>query len=117
SKTSPAVAMPFPPSAPPDLRILARATWPQITAGIAVNSQACKRKNSQNEAPNRGTRSARDCLRNGWGCRGWGFVGHGAVGMKLGGEIKARRLLANNWVNDVLLIRALPCAHPLPSRA
>jgi hypothetical protein len=31
--------MPLPPSAPPDLRIFARAIWPQITAGIAVNSQ------------------------------------------------------------------------------
>src|SRR5262249_14501142 len=29
----------LPPSAPPDLRIFDRATWPQITAGIAVNSQ------------------------------------------------------------------------------
>jgi ribonuclease PH len=34
-----AVAMPFPPSAPLDLRIFARAMWPQVTAGIAVNSQ------------------------------------------------------------------------------
>src|SRR6266576_1933363 len=31
--------MPLPPSAPPDLRIFARAIWPQIHAGIAVNSQ------------------------------------------------------------------------------
>jgi len=31
--------MPLPPSAPPDLRIFDRATWPQITAGIAVNNQ------------------------------------------------------------------------------
>src|SRR4030095_13069392 len=31
--------MPLPPSAPPDLRIFARAICPQITAGIAVNSQ------------------------------------------------------------------------------
>src|SRR4029453_4383777 len=31
--------MPLPPSAPPDLRIFARAIWPQITAGTAVNSQ------------------------------------------------------------------------------
>ena len=29
----PAVAMPLPPSVPPDLRILERAMWPQITAG------------------------------------------------------------------------------------
>src|SRR4029077_8025678 len=31
--------MPLPPRAPPDLRIFARAMWPQTTAGIAVNSQ------------------------------------------------------------------------------
>src|SRR5882762_4551559 len=31
--------MPLPLSAPPDLRIFARPIWPQITAGIAVNSQ------------------------------------------------------------------------------
>src|SRR6266700_1544681 len=31
--------MPFPPSARPDFRIFERAMWPQITAGIAVNSQ------------------------------------------------------------------------------
>ena len=30
--------MAFPPRAPPDLRIFERATWPQITAGIAVKS-------------------------------------------------------------------------------
>src|SRR5438046_4822102 len=37
-KISPAVAIPIPPSAPPDLRIFERAMWPQMTAGIAVNS-------------------------------------------------------------------------------
>src|SRR6266704_3685085 len=31
--------MPLPPTVPPDFRIFERAIWPQITAGIAVNSQ------------------------------------------------------------------------------
>src|SRR5262245_27697006 len=37
-RVRPSIAMPLPPSVPPDLRILDRAMWLQITAGIAVNS-------------------------------------------------------------------------------
>src|SRR5580765_5132841 len=53
---------------------------------------ACKRKNGQNKTPNPDGRRASNCLRNSQRRGGWRVVCHRAVVMKLGGEIKTRRL-------------------------
>jgi hypothetical protein len=74
------VAIPIPPSAPPDLRIFERATWPQMTAGIAVKSHPQK---NERIARMRLQTARRRSARSRAGCRGRGWrrylIGHRAV--------------------------------------
>jgi hypothetical protein len=85
--------MPLPPSAPPDLRIFERAMWPQITAGIAVNSQPHVNERTAKMRLQIATGGVRGTVCTTAG-RGGGGVSSAIapVVIKLGGEIKTRRL-------------------------
>ena len=85
--------MPLPPSVPPDLRIFARAIWPQITAGIAVNSQPHVNERTAKMRLQIATGGdTRNRLQNSRPRGRWCFVCHRAVVMKLGAKSRPGRL-------------------------